>query len=530
MLLVHCNRLVSGVQYPGISSIAAFVKRAGHRVIFFDTAHYTDSRSMESYSAYRDIKTRIDLEFKGIKNKQLMPSKKPIDILLWDLENEFAKNRIDIIGFSSFSDDWPFALFLIKKVHAIEPNLPIIVGGIHAIVSPEQVIKHDEVSMVCVGEGEMPIVELLNSIDAGRIDLNIRNLWIRHEGKIIQNPRRPLLAFSENLPMLDWSLYSGIHFYFPFDGKLYRRGSVFMGRGCPYSCSFCINNFIKKIYPKEQGRTYLKSVEYLIKEIVFLKNNYNLEFLRFWDQTFLAMPKGYLSEFAKAYNKEVRLPFTIETMAQTVTHENAKMLVTMGCQSVSVGVETSNENLRKNILNKPIKNEVYDRCFKILSEYGLRKVANFMFFLPHQTLDDMWEDVSMCKRWGIDHPSARIFYPYRGTQLREYCLNNDLLDLDLLERIENENAIGEIGNLNENHVTFQDTVLKFDNKLKEEGRRLLDNFILFQETEESAYVDVRKLLIKNDMDSNDALRRMERQIYIKRFKEEPLTANYGMNC
>ena len=41
ILMVHTNRLVSGVQYPGISSISAFLKRAGHKIILFDAAEYT---------------------------------------------------------------------------------------------------------------------------------------------------------------------------------------------------------------------------------------------------------------------------------------------------------------------------------------------------------------------------------------------------------------------------------------------------------------------------------------------------------
>jgi len=520
ILLIHCNRLVSGVQYPGISSIAAFVKRAGHTITFFDTANYVYGRDNESFGFYRDRKDRIDLEFKVIKNKELKPSKKPIETLLSDLENVLKKNRIDVIGFSSFSDDWPFALFLIRRVYAITANIPIIVGGVHATIAPEQVIKHKEVSMVCVGEGEIPIVELLSSIDANRIDLGIKNLWIKHNGKIFKNSLRPLLTFTEDSPILDWALYNDIHFYYPFNGTLYRRGSVFMSRNCPYSCNFCINSFFHKMYNGGLRQTYLKSVEYLIKEIAFLKNSYNLQFLRFWDETFLAMPKKYLLKFAKNYNKEIRLPFTIETSAQTVNRENAWILADMGCQSVSIGVETSNEDLRKNILNKPVTNEVYEKCFNILSEHRLRKVANFMFFLPHQTLNDLWQDVYLCKRWGIDHPSARIFYPYKGTALRDYCLNNNMIDLELLERIENENAIEGVEHLDENYVTFQDTVLRFDAKVKEEGRRILDHFILFLETEESTHGGIKELLIKNDMNSKDTLKKIECGVYKKRFGEE----------
>jgi len=461
ILLINCNRLVSGVQYLGISSISAFLKKAGHDVIFFDTARYASNKDAESQNCFKDNKSRINLEFKHIQNKEAMPVKRPIELLLIDLSKEIINRRLDIVGFSSFSDDWPFTLFLIRKIRSLLRNVPIIVGGVHATVSPEQVIKHPEVDMVCLGEGEAPIVELLNCIDNGRIKLSIKNLWLKHKGKIYRNSIRDLLQFNSDFPMPDWSLYNDINFYYPFEGKLFRRGSISVGRGCPYYCKFCINSFLRHIYAKEKNLLRFKPIEYFIREVSYLKNKYRLEFIRFWDESFLALPQRYLLELAKVYKKEIGLPFTIETTAQTVNHRNAKLLVEMGCLSVSIGVETSNENLRTKILNKPIANEVYDRCFKIATEYGLRKVANFMFFLPHQSIADMWQDVYMCKKWKINHASARFFYPYAGTGLRDYCLKHDLLDLNILKKIEDEESVRQISDLNKSFVTFQDTVLLF---------------------------------------------------------------------
>lgn len=521
ILFVQCNRLVSGVQYPGISSLVAFAKKAGHEFILFDTANYTSDQNLESYRIYKEYKSSIDLEFKRIKNTDLRYSKKPLTTLLPDLEDQILTQKIDVVGFSSFSDDWPFALFLIRKVRTMLPDVPIVVGGVHATVAPEQVIRHREVDIVCIGEGEYALVELLDSIDKGRLKLDIKNLWIKNENEIIRNPLRPLLQFNDEVPILDWTLYNDNNFYYPYEGKIYRRGSVFVGRNCPYSCSFCINNYLKSIYPiKESGHSRTKSISYLIREIAYLKEQYNLEMLRFWDETFLAVPFNYLKEFAEAYKKEIGLPFTIETTAQTIKHENAKILAEMGCKSVSIGVETSNEKLRAGILNKPIRNEAYNRCFEILSEYGLRKVANFMFFLPEQSVDDMWNDVNSCKEWGIDHPSARIFYPYAGTSLREYCIEKNMVDTDMLREIENEESVRDITDLKSNYATFQDTVLKVTPETKKEGMMILDNFILFQESELSMRDHLKQLVIKNDDFSKELLREIESKIYEKRFGKE----------
>lgn len=523
ILLINCNRLVSGVQYLGISSISAFLKKAGHNVIFFDTAAYVSNKDAKLQNCFKANNSRINLEFKHIRNMRAIPVKKPIEFLLKDVEMEISSHRIDIVGFSSFSDDWPFALFLIRKIRNILSNVPIIVGGVHATVAPEQVIKHPEVDMVCLGEGEVPLVELLGCIDNKKIDLNIKNLWLKYEGKIHKNPMRCLLQFDDDFPVPDWSLYKDIHFYYPFEGKLFRRGSISIGRGCPYHCGFCINNFLRHVYAKEKSLLRFKPIEYFIREISYFKNKYKLEFFRFWDESFLALPQRYLFELAKLYKKEIGLPFTIETAAQTLNHKNAKLLVEMGCQSVSIGVETSNETLRSKILNKPTTNETYDRCFKIATEYGLRKVANFMFFLPHQTIVDMWRDVYLCRKWKINHASARFFYPYVGTSLRDYCVKHNLLDLNILKRIEDEECIRQIDDLNNTFVTFQGTVLKASLKDKQEAKMILDNFVLFQETSLSRHEELKRLIFTEDnTDSDIILREMEHKIYKKRFKEEPL--------
>ena len=515
--MIQCNRLVFGVQYPGISSISAFVRKSGHEFVLFDTANYFDDKVSNIDRHHKVIKSSIDLEFRQVKNKEKLHRGKPIRNLLTDLEVAITKqNKIDIIGVSCFSEDWPFALFLIRKVRCILPDVLIVVGGVHASIMPEQVIMHSEVNMVCVGEGELPIVELLDSIDSGEVDLAIQNLWIKCKNKTIRNSQRTLLQFENDFPMLDWTDYNDFHFMYPFEGRLYRRGSVFIGRGCPYSCKFCVN-FLMNTSSNRNGQLPYKDVELIIKEIGYLKDEYNLEFLRFWDETFLAKPKEYLLEFARAYKNEIDMPFTVETTAQTINHDNVRMLVGMGCQSVSIGVETSNEKLRMEILGKRITNEVFDKCFEIITEYGLRKVANFMFFLPHQTLDDMWNDVYSSARWKIDHPSVRIFYPYVGTALREYCIKHDLIDLDLVRRMENEEAIHDISGLSNEFVTFQDTVLYFDAKVKEQAMRILDNFILFQETQPSRHQYLTQLLDRNNIDSKMALRKIECEIYKKRF-------------
>ena len=482
ILLINGSRLVSGVQYPGISSIAAFVKKAGHRFVFFDTAGYTPVVAGKEQKSSDLSEGTIHAQHKSVPNLKDMPQKKPLEKLLVDLDNTIADKKPDVIGFSCFSDDWPFVLFLIRHVYDTHLKIPIIVGGVHPTVAPEQVIKHPEVTAVCIGEGEEPIVELLDSLDKGRMDTSIPNFWFKN--KRIANEPRPALEYTSDTPFCDWDHYDDLHFIYPFDGKLYRRGSVSLGRGCPHACSYCVNSFYKNKLYDFGYKVRIKSLEYAIEEILYLKNRHNLNFLRFWDETFLCVPIDYLREFAKIYIDKINLPFTIETTANSISSEKLRLLTDMGCQSMSLGVETSNENLRKNVLKKNISDVCFSRAFSLIKDYGMRKSVNFMFFLPHQTSDDMYQDIGYCRDNNIEVAAPRIFYPYVGTALREYCLDNELIDCSILERIENENAITSLSDLSSKRMSDQDTVLKFDDETKQAGKIYLENFFLFQEIPE----------------------------------------------
>ena len=388
---------------------------------------------------------------------------------------------------------------------------------IHATLAPEQVLRHREVKAVCIGEGEQALVALLDSYKEGLFDTGTGGFWFRGNGGIIRNRPFPPLEFDATTPFPDWSIYGDNHFIFPFEGKLYRRGSVALSRGCPYACSYCVNDFFRNRTDTGQGHIRRKEVDYAIAELAYLKKTHRLEFLRFWDETFLSMPLKYLEAFAQAYRDRIDLPFTIETTADSVTRRKAAILKEMGCRSVSIGVETSNEDQRRSLLKKNITNAQYKEAFGVLTELGLRKVANFMFLLPHQSIEDMYRCILLCAEWQVESPSPRFFYPYKGTALRDYCMNAGLLNEKLIETLEDENRIESLDDLSMGYMTFHGTVLRLPADIQEQGRLLLDHFVLLQETPPWMHDWLKDLIRRQDKRSAAALRGLQKAVLNKRY-------------
>ena len=129
-LLVHGNRMVTGVQYPGLSSIAAHLKQAGHEFHLFDCADYKPVLAPAHSREHREMADNpVPLLFRPLEAGAKMPPKRDLARLPNDLEIAIRRIRPDVIGFSCFSDDWPFTLWLIRCAHRLFPDIPIIIGG-----------------------------------------------------------------------------------------------------------------------------------------------------------------------------------------------------------------------------------------------------------------------------------------------------------------------------------------------------------------------------------------------------------------
>ncbi|GAH48371.1 unnamed protein product, partial [marine sediment metagenome] len=122
-------------------------------------------------------------------------------------------------------------------------GIPVVWGGIHPTVRPEECLQYADV--VCIGEGESSIVELAARIDNGEGRRNIPGIWAKDSQGIIKNPLPPLIQDLDALPFPDYDC----------DTNYILRGQDFLRlsadvfaieaadyhtlctRGCPHNCA-----------------------------------------------------------------------------------------------------------------------------------------------------------------------------------------------------------------------------------------------------------------------------------------------------
>ena len=300
------------------------------------------------------------------------------DILI----SEIVLSKPDLVAFSVLTGDYLWAINTAKSIKE-KINVPIIFGGIHPTSVPEVVISNEYVDIICIGEGEYPLVELAESLQMG-IDYSIKNLWFKNNGGVIRNEIRPLLEELDSLPFPDKEIfYSKVPLY----KKIY---TTMVSRGCPYICTYCCNNILKKIYQGKGRYLRIRGVENVMDELHMAKEKYKPKYFSFPDDTFTT-DKAWLHNFIARYKKEINMPFLCYTHTRFINEEVAKLLKYGGCFWLNIGIQTASENNRRKILKRIESNEEIAQaarnCHKAKLNFSIDHIFNIPYEGPKEYLE-----------------------------------------------------------------------------------------------------------------------------------------------
>ncbi|MBU1878041.1 MAG: B12-binding domain-containing radical SAM protein, partial [Chloroflexi bacterium] len=329
----------------------------------------------------------------------------------------------DLVAIGAMSVDYPLALEVARHVKAYR-DLPVLVGGMHATVAPEAVIAEDVVDLIGVGESEEALVDLCDRWDAGQDIADTPNFWLKRNpstgfaqhpergewtgqgGQVIRNAPRPLTQNLDSLPFPDRDLFEFDRYMTALNGQL----AILATRGCPYSCTYCANNYLRRLY---QGQKYVRSrsVENVIQEIEACAARYHVRAIDFMDDVFIAN-RRWILEFCETYAGRIRLPFRCGARVEYVNDEVCAALAAAGCTWLFMGIEAGDPVIRRDVMHRTYGDEQVVEAFRIARAHGL-KVASFnMIGLPRETRDTMNKTVQLNKAVQPDDLRVSIFQPY----------------------------------------------------------------------------------------------------------------------
>ncbi|HEA47188.1 MAG TPA: B12-binding domain-containing radical SAM protein [bacterium] len=316
-----------------------------------------------------------------INNKIVYPTKKELKSLV-DL---LKKINPDIIGISVRASAYHEIAGKITSLFKRELNLPIIWGGMHATVCPEESLKYADI--VSIGEAELAMLDLMRHYSQKEDITTTPNFWFKTKGGIKKNEIRPLLEDLDALPFRDYVsqdkyLIKGHQVKQGEPIRHYREFFISASRGCPFRpCSFCSNSQLEKVF-KGKGRYYrIRSVDNVIEELRQAKKTFKrLKRIRFDDEVF-NFSKNWMREFARQYAQLIKLPFEILLDPRAINEENLRLLKEAGLKTVNLGIQNT-ERINKSLYNRNTTNQEVLRAARAIHNLNLAVHYHLLFDDP----------------------------------------------------------------------------------------------------------------------------------------------------
>jgi len=343
----------------------------------------------------------------------------PLDMAVADVADKVRAVDPELIGVSLTTRQWQRARFLMSDLRK-HIDVPVVAGGLHPTFSPEVVLAQPGFDYVCLGEGEAPLLDLVNALEAGKEPCGIANIWVEGGTRPgLRNPFDPI----DDLPFMARDVLDE------------PRGTVHMAtqRGCPFPCTYCAARMYNQLYKStaEYGRR--RTHRNVLDELIEVRDAGNLGYVIFLDDTF-TIHHPWVREFCRVYKEEINVPFCLHARVETVNEKLLHTLADAGCQQITYGVESGSERIRYEVMRRPVKNQRFVDVFRWTREAGINVTANYMLGMPEETRDDLQQTLDLAEQLDVLDFGYFVFYPYPGTQLFQECRDKGYLPEDYLER------------------------------------------------------------------------------------------------
>jgi radical SAM superfamily enzyme YgiQ (UPF0313 family) len=312
--------------------------------------------------------------------------------------------QVDLVGISAQTPVAPRAYQIAEEFR--KKDIPVVMGGVHASVLPEEALKH--VDAVVIGEAEETWPRLLEDFRQGKLQKIYRsNGWI--PGNEIPSPRRELLNYRH---------------YFPL--KLLETT-----RGCPHRCDFCqVSRFFGNRYrtrplseiarelnamfgqgpvmppwAKRPLSSINKDLPYFLKRrlLYIIDNN-------------VVSNKQFAVELLSLLKDYDLLWWGHAPVSIAADDELLRLFAACGCIAVNIGFEslspTNLKRMRKGF-NKPSQ---YQEAIKKIHGYGIGIMGTFIVGLDDDDPGVFQRTIDFICENQLDWALAFIMTPYPGTE------------------------------------------------------------------------------------------------------------------
>ena len=338
-----------------------------------------------------------------------------IDCQAEELDHTQCAERVvqlkpDLIGLTAMTFTLVDCKLVIQEIRERLPKTPIVVGGPHTAIYPEETLLPSALGAdyVIVGEGEITLNELACDIEIGKPKNRIYR-----QVNFIQN--------LDELPFADYDAVD-INKYYSVLAEDTPSVTLFTSRGCPFSCSYCDRPALGKGFRPQSANRVVNEMESVEKR--------GAKEIFFYDDTFSVSMKR-VNEICDEYIKRsLTIKWDIRTRVNVVNEELLKKMKKAGCERIHFGVESGNPRIVR-IMNKGISIKQVEDAFDICHKIGIKTLAYFMMGNPTETLDDVKDTLALSKRIKPDFMQMTILSPFPATKYYLDALKDGVIDRDV---------------------------------------------------------------------------------------------------
>ncbi len=273
------------------------------------------------------------------------------------------------------------ALETIREIKRRFPELLIITGGAHPTAAPEEVMAQAPIDLVCIGEGELTLADVVNEVARGGRDFS----WI--PGLAVRTPDGPrrtgpprTLDNLDDLPFVAWERVDFGKFVGQHYARSSRQGCIAISRGCPFRCTFCS----LPVWRAAKPYVRLRSPQSIAAEVDWLYKLGVREIKIVSDEINVTLP--WAKDVCRAIGNlgHTDLYFQSNLRSDKVDAELAHLFKKMNMWLVHLGVESANDRVLNGI-QKKITVAQTDRCLRLLKK---RNIHVLLFMMAFQ----LWEE------------------------------------------------------------------------------------------------------------------------------------------
>jgi radical SAM superfamily enzyme YgiQ (UPF0313 family) len=303
------------------------------------------------------------------------------------------------------------------------PGVPVVWGGWHPSIFPEQCLREGSADYCVFGQGELTFSELVEALEAGSGTEGIAGLAYLRDGMFVRNPERKFVDIN-TFPPYDYGLVP-LETYFRLKGK--RQIDFYSSQGCPYRCGFCADPYV---YSRRWSG--LKSGR-MVSDVFEAVRKYRVDDVLFQDENFFAN-RNRVNEFCRGVNDSgLRFTWAATSRADQIAPLDDEFLAEVAranLRKVMIGAESGSQEMLDLMKKDTLAEEALISAEK-LTRHGIGAAFGFIVGFPEESFEETLKTLNLIKEIKRIDPGMEFniffFTPYPGTELYEQIVSKGYL-------------------------------------------------------------------------------------------------------